>query len=56
MKATELERMAAKLYRDARAWRKNNPQCGYVDGVYRGLHEAAKSCLRRARRVKRIAP
>lgn len=47
----ELERMAKKLMRDARAWRANDPDgCTYVQGVVRGLHEAAKSCRRRAKR------
>lgn len=53
MTAAELERMAQKLMRDARNWRANNPACGYVDGVVRGLHEAAKSCRRRAKRIGR---
>lgn len=53
MTINELERMAKKLMRDARDWRNNNPQCGYTDGVVRGLHEAAKSCRRRAKRTSK---
>lgn len=52
MKPHELDRMAKKLLADARQWRKL-PTCAYVDGVTRGLHEAAKSCRRRAKRLRK---
>lgn len=53
MTAAELEHMAKKLFRDAQKWRNHLPPCGYTDGVVRGLHEAAKSCRRRAKRITR---
>ena len=51
--AQELERMAKKLMRDARDWRKADPteESIYVQGVCRGLYAAAKSCRRRAKRL-----
>lgn len=53
MLADELDRMAKKLFADARKWRAINPPCGYTDGVVRGLHEAAKSCRRRAKKLRK---
>jgi hypothetical protein len=53
--AEELTRMAAKLLKDARAWRKVSQPCGYTDGVLRGLHEAASACRRRARQIGKDA-